>query len=83
MCKLYILHSESIDKFYVGHTCEDMDERLRKHLSEHKGFTSKAKDWKLVYSEDYAVKTEAYAREREIKNWKSKQRIIRLIAKVG
>ena len=40
----YILYSKSIDHFYIGHTGEDPHERLRKHLSDHKGFTSRAKD---------------------------------------
>ena len=83
MCKLYILYSGSLDKFYIGHTCEDVNERLRKHLSNHNGFTGKAKDWELVYTEDFETKSEAYARECKIKNWKSKKRIQKLIESVG
>lgn len=83
MCKLYILHSKSLDKFYIGHTCEEIKERIRKHLSNHKGFTAKSKDWMLVYSEDFRSKSEAYAREKEIKNWKSKKKVKRLIEKTG
>ncbi len=60
MCIVYILHSQSLDKFYIGHTCEDINERLRKHLSDHKGFTSKAKDWKVVFLEQYDTKSLAY-----------------------
>ncbi|WP_228426453.1 GIY-YIG nuclease family protein [Chryseobacterium carnipullorum] len=48
---LYLLYSQSLDKYYVGHSSEDLKERLRKHLSHHKGFTSKAKDWIIVYFE--------------------------------
>ncbi len=51
MCYTYILHSESLDKFYIGHTCENLDERLTKHLSNHKFFTAKVKVWKIVYFE--------------------------------
>ncbi len=83
MCIVYILHSQSLDKFYIGHTCEDINERLRKHLSDHKGFTSKAKDWKVVYLEQYDTKSLAYERERTIKSWKSKNRIQKLIESVG
>lgn len=79
MCIVYILHSESLDKFYIGHTCEDIKERIRKHLIDHKGFTTRSKDWKLMYTEDFETKSEAYAREREIKKWKSKKQIIDLI----
>lgn len=79
MCCCYILYSTELDRFYIGHTCEDVQERLRKHLSHHAGFTAKANDWSIVYSEQYMDKSLAYAREREIKAWKSKQRIRELI----
>jgi len=54
---------------------------LRKHLSNHKGFTSKAKDWMIVYHENYDSKSDAYKREKEIKAWKSKSKIKALIEK--
>ena len=79
MCYTYILHSESLDKFYIGHTCENLDERLAKHLSNHKGFTAKVKDWKIVYFEILENKSLAYKRELEIKSWKSKTKIKNLI----
>ena len=65
-CCIYILHSEELKKYYVGHTCEDLTERLRKHLSDHTGFTSKSKDWQIVYSELYDNKSAAYQRELKI-----------------
>ena len=79
MCYTYILYSETLDKFYIGHTCENLDERLRKHLSNHKGFTAKIKDWKIVYFEILENKSLAYKRELEIKSWKSKTKIKKLI----
>ena len=79
MCYCYILYSESLNKYYIGHSCENLQERLRKHLSNHKGFTSKTKDWIIIYIESFNSKTEAYKRELEIKNWKSKSRIQKLI----
>ncbi|MDP1799991.1 MAG: GIY-YIG nuclease family protein [Bacteroidota bacterium] len=36
---LYILFSPTKDKYYVGHTGDDLVERIRKHNSNHKGFT--------------------------------------------
>ncbi|KEO72818.1 GIY-YIG nuclease family protein [Anditalea andensis] len=76
---LYILHSIMLDKYYIGHTSEPIDERLRKHLTSHSGFTSKAKDWKVVYTEEFFDKSQAYRREVQIKGWKSKRRIQELI----
>ena len=79
MCYFYILHSEHLDKFYIGHTCEDLNTRLKKHLSNHSGFTSRTKDWKIAYFEKIPTKSLAYKRELEVKNWKSKLRIVELI----
>ncbi|MEQ9405478.1 MAG: GIY-YIG nuclease family protein [Cyclobacteriaceae bacterium] len=78
-CLVYILYSSKIDKYYVGHSCDEMSVRLKKHNSNHKGFTGKANDWKVVYTESYLSKTEAYARERVIKSWKSRKKIELLI----
>ncbi len=80
MYTVYILYSISADKYYVGHTSEEIQERIRKHLSNHKGFTSLFKDWKLMYAEVFETKSEAYQRELEIKSWKSKKRISKLIS---
>jgi putative endonuclease len=79
MSYIYILHSKILEKFYIGHTTESLEERLRKHLSDHSGFTSKAKDWRVVYFEVYETKSLAYKRELEIKKWKSSKRIQKLI----
>ncbi len=75
---LYILYSPSGDVYYVGYT-SDLERRLLSHLSHHKGFTGKFKDWKIVYTESYKSKSEAYKRERQIKKWKSRQMIEALI----
>ena len=77
---VYILHSNSFNKFYIGSTGDDISERLRRHNSNHKGFTGKANDWIIVYTETCIDKTNALKREREIKGWKSSIRIRQLIA---
>ena len=59
---IYILYSDTLDRFYVGAT-ENVSTRLKEHLWNHKGFTSKAKDWELKYSESFATKSEAFLRE--------------------
>jgi putative endonuclease len=75
---LYILFSKSLNRFYIGHT-NDLTGRLRRHNSAHKGFTDKATDWKIVYSEVFTSKSLAYRREIQIKNWKNRERIEQLI----
>ncbi|WP_078796257.1 GIY-YIG nuclease family protein [Elizabethkingia occulta] len=79
MCFCYILYSSTLDQFYIAHCSQELNERLRKHLSNHKGFTSRTKDWVIAYSETFNDKSSAYKREREIKAWKSKKKIEELI----
>ena len=63
---VYILYSESLDKHYVGHAA-DVEQRLTKHLSNHSGYTAKAKDWEVLYKFEVASKSEAISLERKIK----------------
>ncbi len=77
---VYIIYSEITIKYYVGHT-NSLEKRIAKHNSNHKGFTGNCNDWKLIYSEKFPSKVDAYSREREIKRWKSRKQIERLIAK--
>ena len=74
MYYFYIIYSSKADKFYIGHT-SDIEGRMIKHNAHHNGYTGKLSDWKVVYSEEYSSKEEAYARERQIKRWKNKNRI--------
>ena len=80
---VYILFSAQLDRYYIGHTGEPIAERLKKHLSDHSGYTSKAKDWTVVWIEAYERKQDAYARELEIKSKKSKKYIQNLISSAG
>ncbi|MBC7937769.1 MAG: GIY-YIG nuclease family protein [Rhizobacter sp.] len=47
----YILFSASLNKCYIGHTGDSLQERLRKNNTNHKGFTGAKGDWKIVYYE--------------------------------
>ncbi|RYY67221.1 MAG: GIY-YIG nuclease family protein [Chitinophagaceae bacterium] len=78
-CHVYILYSVARDRYYVGATCDELEGRLKRHNSNHKGFTGSKADWLVVYSEPFPAKVAAFAREREIKSWKSRSRIIELI----
>ncbi|AWG21586.1 excinuclease ABC subunit C [Flavobacterium faecale] len=75
MFYVYILFSKLIDQYYVGYTSMELKERLRRHLSSHKGYTGRAKDWEVIYFESFDEKTSAILREQEIKKWKSRIKI--------
>ncbi|MBC7874476.1 MAG: GIY-YIG nuclease family protein [Ferruginibacter sp.] len=79
---VYILYSVSLDLYYIGSSA-NLKERLRKHLSNHRGFTSKAKDWIICHSESFSDKTEALKREKQLKSWKNRQKIIQLIQSIN
>ncbi len=82
-CHFYILYSEIKDRFYIGASCDDLAERIRKHNSNHKGFTGTVPDWKVAYAEEFDTKEEAFARETQVKKWKSRIKILELIRKSG
>ena len=56
------------------------ENRLHKHLTNHDGFTAKAKDWEIVYQEKFETKQEAHLRELDIKKKKSRKYIDALVA---
>jgi putative endonuclease len=75
---VYILYSKKLDRFYIGST-QDIEERLKSHLFNHTGFTSRTKDWEVCYSETYASKNDGLSRERQLKKWKSRDLLEKLI----
>lgn len=75
---VYILKSESTDKFYVGMSCNP-NLRLTHHNSTEKGFTSRYRPWKLVWSKAFPARKDAHKIEYSIKKWKSSKQIQKLI----
>ena len=54
----YILYSLSRNKYYIGYTGTSIEERVAKHNANHKGFTGKENDWKLMWKEEFTTKEE-------------------------
>ena len=67
MFHCYILYSSDLNRYYIGSCGEDLAGRLDRHLMNHKGFTGRAKDWQIVYTEIFESKAVALHRERQIK----------------
>ena len=80
MWTFYILYSPSIRKYYIGFTGKDVLQRLRRHNTNYRGFTGKVNDWQIVHSEIYSDKESVCLRKREVKKWKSRKMIERLIS---
>ena len=75
---MYILHSEDVDRYYVGQS-ENPERRLEFHNTIEKGFTSRYRPWKLVFKKEYATRQEARKVEMFIKGWKSKGKLHKLV----
>ena len=67
MFTVYILFSKQLQKYYVGYSSKNAQDRLKEHLCNHKGFTAKAKDWNIIYKIEMNSKSEALMLERKIK----------------
>jgi putative endonuclease len=79
MFTVYILHSNTLDRYYVGFT-NDFERRLTEHNRKKGKYTDSGLPWKLVYQETYSTKTEAMNREKFIKQKKSRIFIESLIS---
>lgn len=76
---VYILYSASLDLYYIGSSANP-ENRLKKHLANHKGFTARAKDWIICYKKEFLDKSDALKFEKQLKSWKNRTRIQQLIA---
>ncbi|MEE9438688.1 MAG: GIY-YIG nuclease family protein [Saprospiraceae bacterium] len=72
----YILYSESINKYYTGSTSKKVEERLKRHNSNHKGYTGKAKDWEVLYVKMFGTISESRKLEKEIQKRGAKRYIL-------
>jgi putative endonuclease len=64
--KVYILHSKTMDKYYVGYS-EDVNRRLDEHNIGKGNFTSKGIPWEMIKTIACTSKTEAIVLEKRIK----------------
>ena len=70
----YILHSSSLNTFYVGACHDDLENRIENHNSDKyssKSFTSITNDWVLFLKFDCDDYSHAIRLERKIKSMKS------------
>lgn len=75
----YILKSIKSGKYYTGST-ENVIKRLAKHNRGEVKSTKAYRPWNLIYKESFLSKQEARKRELQIKSWKSRRAIEKLMA---
>ena len=78
MAWVYILCNSKTNRYYVGSTI-DIERRLKQHKSGNTQTTRILGTKELVYIEEYNNVQEARIREKQIKSYKSKKYIIKLI----
>ena len=76
---VYIIYSSKMDVYYVGQT-DNLEERLSSHNTGKSKYTSRAKDWVMVYHEEFGSRTDSRMRENEIKRKKSRKYIESLMS---
>ena len=77
MFYVYVLRSLKTGRRYNG-SCEDREERLRRHNAGESKATRHGVPWILVYSEPFASRTEALRRERYFKTGRGQDELARL-----
>ena len=67
MIHVYILHSETTQRYYVGST-QDVDNRLGEHNHSESASTRGGVPWRVVRVEDFDTRSEAMRRERQTRS---------------
>ncbi|SMO52117.1 putative endonuclease [Saccharicrinis carchari] len=75
---VYIIHSQSKDRYYIG-SCADIKKRIDRHNAGATPSTKPHRPWTVVYSEVFPNKSDAFKREIYIKRMKSRKYIEKLI----
>ncbi|MCR6721175.1 MAG: GIY-YIG nuclease family protein [Chitinophagaceae bacterium] len=76
---VYVLQSLKDEKYYIGYST-DVKARLEFHNSGLQRSTGHRIPFRLVHYEEYISKSEALAREKQIKSWKGGKAFKELIA---
>ena len=79
---VYILHCATLNQYYIGHTY-NLADRIFRHNNSASKATKKVKDWKIVYTEMYDTKSDAYKIEMQSKSMQSRKYIEALINKTS
>ena len=79
MYTVYVLYSKKYEKIYVGFS-SNIEQRLLSHNElETKGYTVKYRPWKIIYTEEFLLKSDAMRREKQLKSAKGRGFIWNLI----
>ena len=80
MFYVYILQSLICGRYYIG-SCDNIENRFKQHNDGKVKSTKAFKPWKLVYQEKFKTRENAIVREYQLKSWKSRDALEKLIKK--
>ena len=75
---VYILYSISVDRYYVGQS-SNLENQLKRHNQGKSKHTKSGIPWTLKYKESFVSRSEAMAREKDIKGSESRVQLVRTI----
>ncbi|MBZ5529049.1 MAG: GIY-YIG nuclease family protein [Acidobacteriia bacterium] len=75
---VYILQSQTTSRYYIGQTA-NVEERLAYHNANYSKSLRNRGPWQLVHREEFVTRSEVMKRERQLKSWKDRAMIERLV----
>ena len=64
---VYVLHSATYNKIYIGYT-SDLKDRFKSHNElATKGWTIRFRPWEIIHTENFDSKSDAMKREKQLK----------------
>ena len=76
---VYVLYSETFDRYYIGST-QSVSERISRHNAGVETYTKKYIPWELKISLEKMTRSEAYQLELKLKNL-NREKLIKFIKK--
>src|SRR6267143_2787706 len=77
MFHVYVLRSAKTGRRYIG-SCENVDERVRRHNAGHSKATRHGIPWRMLHSESFATRKEAVAKENYYKTGRGREELAKL-----
>ena len=81
MFTVYVLFSPNFNKIYIGYTSNLLQRLLSHNELAKKGWTIRFRPWTVIHTEEFATKTEAMNREKQLKSAKGREFIWKEIIK--
>lgn len=77
---IYVLYSLKYNEIYIGHS-RDVEKRLVQHNEGKSNSTKRYIPWHLIHREEFATRSQAMKREKELKSQKGREWIRKEILK--